>query len=368
MKNLKNFKNITNKAIVTLMAAAMLIPTCSMTANAEIVEYLDPYKPQDIRTGQYEFEHYDTDWEATVHPYIENLNRARSEAIAKVEATNLLAEQDRTGYPFVKIPARDFLCNYDTFGYILSDGLYFDAESYAKMYPEVKAKYGNKFTDLWNHYRTIGVSEGKVAHTSEGFACGYDVIMALNDVWTPEMTDREKVIFVDNYLRQICFPTETRPDVYSTDETGQQSTYAVVYAYMFNEVMRQLGIPCIIENSYEITDPHPEVWDSDWNQVYIEGQWYVVDTYMNDFTNSNQYLLINRHPLAYPDNWAGKNIHVYSTKALRETYTEADIQAGEMTKFWGPIEDMQQFLDPEFGEALIEDFEKTINDLHGSTY
>ncbi len=363
-------KKFFNKIVVSVLALSMLIPAHSLTAHAEIVEYLDPYKPQDIRTGFYEFEKHDTEWEATVHPYIDNLNKARAEAIAQVQTNELLAEQDRTGYPFVKIPARDFLCNYDTFGYLtLDDAIYFDAESYAAMYPEVKEQYGNKFTDLWNHYKTIGVYEGKVAHTSEGFACGYDAIMALYEVWTPEMTDREKVIFVDNYLRQICFPTEQRPGIYSVDPTdGQQSTYAVVYAYMFNEIMRQLGIPCIIENSYEITDPHDDIWDSDWNQVYIDGQWYVVDTYMNDFTNSDQYLLIDRHPLAYPDYWAEKNIEVYSTTTLKPTYTEEDIQTGEMTAFWGPKEDMQMFLDQDFGDALIEDWENTVNEVHSATY
>ena len=362
-------RKFTVKVLSAALVACMAIPTFSMTANAQIIEYLDPYKPQDIRTGQYEFEHHDTDWEATIHPYIDNLNKARSEAIAKVEETALLAEQDKTGYPFIKIPARDFLCNYDTFGYHLDYGFYFDAKTYAAMYPEVKQKYGNKFTDLWKHYKTIGVYEGRVAHTSEGVACGFDVIMALKEVWTPEMTDREKVIFVNNYLCQMCLPTETRPDLHGLDPvTGVQPAYAVVYAYMFNEVMRQLGIPCIIENSYEITDPHDDVWDSDWNQVYIDGKWYIVDTYMNDFTNSDQYLLIDRHPLAYPDNWAKKNIEVYTTKVLKETYTAADIKAGEMTNFWGPIEDMQQFLDQDFADALLEDWDKTINELHTSTY
>ena len=362
-------KKFINKIAVSAMTLAMLIPACSITANAQIVEYLDPYRPQDIRTGQYEFEHYDTDWEATVHPYIDNLNRARGEAIAKVQENEILAEADRTGYPFVKIPARDFLCNYQTFGYILSDGFYFDSASYAAMYPEVKAKYGNKHKDLWKHYRTKGVYEGKVAHTSEGFACGFDAIMALYEVWTPEMTDREKVIFVNNYLCQMCLPTETRPDLQETDPvTGQQPEYAVTYAYEFNEIMRQLGIPCIIENSYKITDPQPDVWDSDWNQVYIDGQWYIVDVYMNDFTNSDQYLLINRHPLAYPDNWAQENIQVYSTKVLKETYTEADLHDGKMTEFWGPRDFWQQFLDPDFGEALISDWEQSVNEKNNTAY
>lgn len=37
----------------------------------------------------------------------------------------------------------------------------------------------------------------------------------------------------------------------------------------------------------------------------------------------------------FPDYWAEKNIEVYSTTTLKPTYTAEDIQAGEMTAFWG---------------------------------
>ncbi|MBO6129775.1 MAG: transglutaminase domain-containing protein [Pseudobutyrivibrio sp.] len=364
-------KKFFKKLAVSLMALSMIIPAYTMTAHAEIVEYLDYYRPQDPRTGWYEFEHYDTDWEATVHPYIDNLNRARSEAIQKAEANALMAEADKTGYPFVKIPAKDFLCNYQCFGwsqYLDNNGQDFDAETYAAMYPEVKEQYGNKFTDLWNHYKTIGVYEGRVAHTNGAMISGYDAIMALYEVWTPEMTDREKVIFVNNYFREKFFPIETNPGV-NVDESGQHANYARGYEMEFTEVMRQLGIPCIRENSYEITDPQDGVWDSDWNQVYIDGKWYVVDVYMNDFTNSDQYLLIDRHPLAYPDYWAEKNIQVYSTTVLKPTYTEADLAAGEMTQFMGGgPEEFQWMLDQDFADAILEEGEKQRTELFNTEY
>lgn len=370
-------KKFFKKLAVSMMAFSMIVPAYTMTAHAEIVEYLDYYKPQDPRTGWYEFEHYDTDWEATVHPYIDNLNRARSEAIQKAEANALMAEADKTGYPFVKIPAQDFLCNYQFFGwsqYLDNEGLNFDAATYAAMYPEVKEQYGNKFTDLWNHYRTKGVYEGKVAHTTAGYLCGYDAMMELYQVWTPEMSDREKVVFVDNYLRTQMSPIEQQTDATILDEsgrdaTGQQPCYAVNYADEFCEVMRQLGIPCFVENSYEITDPQEGVWDSDWNQVYVDGQWYVVDTYMNDFTNSDQYLLIDRHPLAYPDYWAEKNIQVYSTRVLKPTYTDADLAAGEMTQFMGGgPEEFQWMLDQDFADAILEEGEKQRTELFNTEY
>lgn len=361
-------KKFLKKLVVSLMAFAVIVPVCSITANAEIVEFLDPYRPQDPRTGFYEFEHYDTDWEATVHPYIDNLNKARAEAIAQVEVNVALAEQDKTGYPFVKIPAKDFLCNYEAFGYFNNDGFDFDAESYAAMYPEVKAQYGNKFSDLWNHYKTIGVYEGRVAHTNGAMTSGYDAIMALYEVWTPEMTDREKVIFINNYFREKFFPIETNPGV-NVDESGQYANYARGYEMEFTEVMRQLGIPCIRENSYEINHcVRGSIWDSDWNQVYLDGKWYTVDVYMNDYTNSDKYLLIDRHPLAYPDYWAEKNIQVYSTKVLKPTYTEADIRPGKETEFWGPREDMEQFLDYSLADAWIEDWEQKTTELYNTEY
>ena len=102
-------KKFFRKIIVPAMAVCMILPVFPITAHAEIVEYLDYYKPQNVRTGWYEFERYDTEWEATVHPYIDNLNKARTEAIQKVEA--LEAIENKTGYPFVKIDAQDFLCN-----------------------------------------------------------------------------------------------------------------------------------------------------------------------------------------------------------------------------------------------------------------
>ena len=361
-------KKFFKKLAVSLMALSVIIPVHSITAHAEIVEFLDPYRPQDHRTGLYEFEHYDTDWEATVHPYIDNLNKARAEAIAQVEANAALAEQDKTGYPFVKIPARDFLCNYQVLSYFNNDGFDFDAESYAAMYPEVKEQYGNKFSDLWNHYKTIGVYEGRVAHTNGMMSCGFDAIMALYEVWTPEMTDREKVIFVNNYLREKLFPIETNPGV-DVDESGQLAAFARGYEIEFTEIMRQLGIPCIRENSYEINHcVRGEIWDSDWDQVYLDGKWYIVDVYMNDVTNSDQYLLMDRHPLAYPDYWAKKNIQVYSTTVLKPTYTEADLKPGKETEFWGPREDMEQFLDPSYADAMIEEWEQLTNERYNTEY
>ena len=108
------------------MAVSMLIPVYSLTAKAEIVEFLDPYLPADIRTGWYKFEHHDTDWDATVHTYSECIERARREAIQEVAAMESIT--DKTGYPFVKISRTDFLYNFGKVG-TENEGFYFDASS-----------------------------------------------------------------------------------------------------------------------------------------------------------------------------------------------------------------------------------------------
>ncbi len=357
-------KKFTGKLLATALVACMAIPTFSMTANAQVIEYLDPWIPTDLRTGQYQFETYDTDWEATVHPYIECLNRARKEAIAEVATMDAIT--DKTGYPFIKVSVDDFLNN---FGQMHSyagsdddwdwDGWYFDSKRYAADYPDVAAQVGTKHSKLWKHYMTTGVREGKKAYRiDDGPEHHYNVIMAIADAWTPTMTDREKVVIVNNYICQTMFMWDLATMKPHPGNTGVDGGYAPTYASNFEEIMRQLGIPCITESSYKENNGIND--DVAWNQVYIDGQWYIVDTFMNDMTGSDQYLLTTNHPNAYPDNYCEKNVHVYDIYTLKNSYTEADLKPGLESAFWGDKDEMMEL----FGGMLDQSFADSIMAEH----
>ena len=190
--------------------------------------------------------------------------------------------------------------------------------------------------------------------------------MALYEVWTPEMTDREKVIFVNNYLCQRMLAVDDSTSWDNVADGEPDPMFQMGFSNVFEEIMRQLGIPCFTEFNYDANGAVPD--DTSWNQVYVDGQWYVVDVYANDFTGTDQYLLINRHPNAYPDSYCEKNIEVYDTYVLKPSYTEADFKEGRTSAMWGPREFWEPLLDQDWADAMVADWEQEVNELNNTRY
>ena len=77
------------------------------------------------------------------------------------------------------------------------------------------------------------------------------------------------------------------PSVYAAVVTkdGICDNYAIAFKY----IMDKLGIPCIRMNGMvkDTIIPHA------WNEVYVDGEWRIVDVFSNDNSRSERYLLID---------------------------------------------------------------------------
>lgn len=128
--------------------------------------------------------------------------------------------------------------------------------------------------------------------------------------FTPNMTDKEKiVIMVEALCEKMTYNTQT-PDVEdipragtSTDTEFWSSTYPVLkgicddYAVAFSQICRAAGIPCMT-----CTGTYPDRNEGHaWNLVYVDGEWLVVDPSELDIMIENG--------LSFED--ACKNVDVY---------------------------------------------------------
>lgn len=104
------------------------------------------------------------------------------------------------------------------------------------------------------------------------------------------MTDREKVKVFNSYLCDLLeyevSATSTESVIFSEHSSpvkGRCANYAGALSFICDAA----GIPCIQVSSHNHT----------WNEVYVDGQWLVVDVTANDAsTNKNACLLTARAP------------------------------------------------------------------------
>lgn len=104
------------------------------------------------------------------------------------------------------------------------------------------------------------------------------------------MSDREKVIALNDYLCELMEydrkKTAVDTKIFSEHEEpvyGQCSSYANAFALLCGAA----DIPCVTVSSA----------DHAWNEVYVDGQWLVVDVSSNDNSYSGDlYLLTTRTP------------------------------------------------------------------------
>ncbi len=317
-------KKTRNKLIASLLLAAMIIPAFSINAKAETIEI--PIPP-DIGETQVTYTTMDT---SKTETYAQR--RERGQNLELQRAAEEAASKDKTGYPFVKISAASFLKDFGENGYR------FDSARYAADYPDVAAVVGTSQEALWNHYKTVGIYEGRYAHNkldyntndlckgltaeemmylqivetafpSDAFGkymiSDYDWMIDFAKVYTPQMTDRQKAEWVnkwmcDHYYYGYMHDSDAKhPELFEKygdpHECGE-------YAGIFRRIMRTLGVPTIFDNSTPYYTAGP---GHAWDRVYVDGRWYVVDVTWNDGDqeggvegpDNTNYLFIDRHPV-----------------------------------------------------------------------
>lgn len=308
-------KKTKNKLIASLLLATMIIPAFSINAQAaastpRYTSYIREcgwnapnfYFDKDGNFVDTDVDEYSGKTEITVSDPSVGLSGEEYLEARKTHKINIVQkctkEANNPALPFIKVSMNDFMCIYGPmYGDLATkyESCYFDSARYAADYPDVVATVGNTHAALWNHYKTSGIYEGRKGYVVNlyGATTNIDnIYMDLADVWTPQMTDREIVTWVNKWLcDHMTYNCDIIP---GREEAGVCSTYASI----FETIMLNLGIPCI-----DITQGDSETGHA-WNQVYIDGQWKVVDVTWNDGDHeggvegpdNTQYLLVDHHP------------------------------------------------------------------------
>lgn len=311
-------KKTRNKLITSLLLAAMVIPAFSINAQAaaSAPRYTNYIYECGWDMGSFSFDkdgnfvdsdrdEYSGKIETTVSDPSIVLSGEEYLEARKAHKINIVQkctkEANNPTLPFIKVSMNDFMCIYGPmYGDLATkyEGCYFDSVRYAADYPDVVAAVGNTHTALWNHYKTSGIYEGRkgyVTNLDGATTNSKNIYMDLADVWTPQMTDREIIMWVNKWLcDHMTYEFNPIP---GREETGICGTYAST----FETIMLNLGIPCIKISQGEggaSGNSHA------WNQVYVDGQWKVVDVTWNDGdqrggkegTDNTTYLLTDHHP------------------------------------------------------------------------
>lgn len=120
---------------------------------------------------------------------------------------------------------------------------------------------------------TYTANQAQIAEQKAAYDQALNQIVAQVD---PGWTDVQKALYVNDYLVTTAAydHTLTYHDAYSllVNKTGVCEAYALAY----QAVMEALGIPVLIAASGAM--------DHAWNEIYVNGHWYHVDTTWNDPT------------------------------------------------------------------------------------
>ena len=284
-------KKTRNKLITSLLLAAMIIPAFSINAQAAASaprytyhtaecgwDAPNFYFDEDGNFVDTNVDEYSGKTETTINDSSIILSGEECLEMQRMHRINITQkcakEANNPALPFIKVSMNDFLCIYGPmYGDLATkyEGCYFDSVRYAADYPDVVEAVGNTHTALWNHYKTAGIYEGRKGYVTNLYGAttnSRNIYMDLADVWTPQMTDREIVIWVNKWLcDHMTYSYHLLP---GHEEAGNCSHYTSVFHY----IMINLGIPCIDVSS--AAEHHT------WNQVYVDGQWKTVDVTWND--------------------------------------------------------------------------------------
>ena len=306
-------KKTRNKLITSLLLAAMVVPAFSINAQAAASAPRYTYHTAECgwnapnfyfdKDGNFvdtDVDEYSGKTETTISDPSTTLSGEECLEMQRMHRINITQkcakEANNPALPFIKVSMNDFLCIYGPmYGDLATkyEGCYFDSVRYAADYPDVVAAFGNTHTALWNHYKTSGIYEGRKGYVVSLYGSttnSRNIYMDLADVWTPQMTDKEIVIWVNKWLCDHM--TYSFHSIPGREEVGICGGYATAFQY----IMINLGIPCIDVSS--ASENHT------WNQVYVDGQWKIVDVTWNDSdqpdgivgADNTRLLLADHHP------------------------------------------------------------------------
>jgi len=165
----------------------------------------------------------------------------------------------------------------------------FDYKRYAEDYPDVVNVVGSGANELWNHYQTSGKQEGRKAFATSPYMNSLIKVCDIaGTITTDSMSERDKVKAVHDW---ICTNIEYDHDNYlnGTIPVSSYRTHGAIttgkavcqgYAELFEDFMDALGIDCIIvsgrADNGKVVDGHA------WNQVKVDGKWYNIDVTWDD--------------------------------------------------------------------------------------
>ena len=174
----------------------------------------------------------------------------------------------------------------------LRPGYYFDAARYAADNPDVAAILGNDPAVLYAHYVNYGCAEGRKAYgTSNEINAKLLVFDVIDEIITPGMTDRDKILAVHDYIVNntyydvVNYYAGTVPNVSYSIEGVMIKHRAVCdgYSKTFDFFMDALGI-----ESERITGT-ANGGSHAWNRVKVDGIWYYIDVTWDDPTQGAAY-------------------------------------------------------------------------------
>lgn len=166
---------------------------------------------------------------------------------------------------------------------------YFDAAGYAALYPDLYAAFGNNSAALWNHYKTIGILEGRiVSGTTESVNAKLRVFDVAYAITNDSMSDREKVQAVHDWIVNNAVYDE----INSINNTIPAASFEIegimlrgvgvcaAYAKTFDYFMHVLGI----EHEYVkgVASGNAGSGRHAWNRVMIDENWLYVDCTWDD--------------------------------------------------------------------------------------
>ena len=191
----------------------------------------------------------------------------------------------------------------------------FDAGYYAMMNPDVAAIYGTDKAALWNHYKTVGVYEGRpVAGLTDEVNAKIMATQVAASIITPDMSDVQKVIAVHDWMIGYarydldCGKHSDDIEGFMFNKSGVCSGYSVTFEYF----MKLLDIPCLVVLG-DAGGAHA------WNTVFVDGMWLYVDVTQDDPVMFKGGFSMYFNGLKYVVNANGPRIDHYNKIYLLKT-------------------------------------------------
>lgn len=137
-------------------------------------------------------------------------------------------------------------------------------------------------------------ADGLIRKTEEYNAKVSEIVNEMNQY---DLTDREKLIYLNNRLIQICDYDDNLQNYTAYDALINCSSVCDGYAKAYYSLCTASGFPCKL---YYGATNNSAYSNHAWNSVYVDGEWLYVDPTWNDADNKdkrNNYLLISKEEM-----------------------------------------------------------------------